>query len=60
MRFGRTHDERYNLHLRDLILAGRAKPSRVVTRHAALEEAPDAYGRFDRREEGYVKVLFRP
>jgi glutathione-independent formaldehyde dehydrogenase len=60
VRFGRTHDERYNLHLRDLILAGRAKPSRVVTRHAALEEAPDAYGRFDRREEGYVKVLFRP
>lgn len=60
VRFGRTHDERYNRTLRDLIVSGRAKPSRIVTQRLPLSSAPAAYDAFDRRAEGYVKVLFRP
>jgi|GEM_PF-171425 glutathione-independent formaldehyde dehydrogenase len=60
VRFGRTHDERYNRTLRDLIVSGRAKPSRIVTQRLPLGSAPAAYDAFDRRAEGYVKVLFKP
>jgi glutathione-independent formaldehyde dehydrogenase len=60
LRFGRTHDERYNRTLRDLIVSGRAKPSRIVTQRLPLAEAPAAYDAFDRRADGFVKVLFRP
>lgn len=60
VRFGRTHDERYNRTLRDLIVSGRAKPSRIVTQRLPLSAAPSAYDAFDRRADGYVKVLFTP
>jgi hypothetical protein len=45
----------YNRQLRDLIVAGRAHPSFVVSKQLPLDDAPDAYERFDRREEGYSK-----
>ncbi len=43
----------YNRQLRDLILAGRAEPSFVVSKELPLADAPDAYAPFDNREEGY-------
>jgi glutathione-independent formaldehyde dehydrogenase len=57
---GRDHDERYNAHLRDLIIAGRVKPSVVVSHRLPLADASDAYRRFDRREGGYIKVVLDP
>jgi len=57
---GRDHDKRYNAHLRDLIIAGRAKPSVVVSHRLPLSDAPDAFRRFDRREDGYIKVILDP
>ena len=57
---GQTPVRAYSLLLRDLICAGRAKPSFIVSRHIPLDEAPDAYRKFDRREPGYTKVLIRP
>ncbi len=57
---GQADVKRYNRHLRDLIVAGRATPSFVVSKRLALDEAPDAYERFDRREEGYSKVVLDP
>ena len=54
---GRDHDKRYMARLRDLIIAGRAKPSVVVTQRLPLADAPDAFARFDRREEGYIKIV---
>jgi len=57
---GRDHDERYNMHLRDLIIAGRVKPSVIVSHRLPLTDAPDAFRRFDRREDGYVKVVLDP
>jgi glutathione-independent formaldehyde dehydrogenase len=57
---GQTPVRRYSLLLRDLICAGRAKPSFIVSRRIPLRDAPDAYARFDRREPGHTKVLIKP
>jgi glutathione-independent formaldehyde dehydrogenase len=58
--FGRTHDRRYTVLLRDLVLAGRARPGVVVTHHAGLDEAPDLYREFDRRAAGIIKAVLHP
>jgi glutathione-independent formaldehyde dehydrogenase len=57
---GQTNVKRYNMQLRDLIIEGRAKPSFVVSHEAPLEEAPVAYEKFDKRVEGYTKVVLHP
>jgi glutathione-independent formaldehyde dehydrogenase len=57
---GQANVKAYAHHLRDMIIAGRAKPSFVVSKQLPLEQAPDAYARFDKREEGYSKVLLHP
>ena len=57
---GQCNVKRYNAYLRDLIIAGRAKPDFVVSHQVPLDEAPDAYRRFDRREDGYIKVILNP
>jgi glutathione-independent formaldehyde dehydrogenase len=31
-----------------------------VSQRRPLDEAPDAYARFDRREPGYTKVVLKP
>ncbi|MDJ1138491.1 glutathione-independent formaldehyde dehydrogenase [Streptomyces iconiensis] len=58
--FGRTHDRRYTALLRDMILAGRAEPQRVVTHHGTLDQASSLYGEFDHRTGGVVKAVLRP
>jgi glutathione-independent formaldehyde dehydrogenase len=57
---GQADAKVYAHHLRDLIIEGRAQPSFVVSKQLPLEQAPDAYARFDKREEGYSKVLLHP
>jgi glutathione-independent formaldehyde dehydrogenase len=57
---GQAPVKRYNVALRDLIIAGRIKPSIVVSHHIGFEAAPDAYAHFDKREQGYTKVIIRP
>ena len=57
---GQCNVKRYNAHLRDLISSGRANPSFVVSHEVPLESAPDAYRKFDRREDGYTKVILHP
>jgi glutathione-independent formaldehyde dehydrogenase len=58
--FGRTHDRRYTAHLRDLITAGRARPGAIVTHHAPLDDAPELYRQFDKREAGVIKAVLHP
>ncbi|AWL41908.1 MULTISPECIES: glutathione-independent formaldehyde dehydrogenase [Streptomyces] len=60
MATGQANVKAYNQQLRDLIIAGRAKPSFVVSKRLPLEDAPDAYQRFDKREDGYSKVVLKP
>ncbi|MGA8112463.1 MAG: glutathione-independent formaldehyde dehydrogenase [Actinocatenispora sp.] len=57
---GQANVKAYNRQLRDLIVAGRATPSFVVSQELPLTDAPDAYARFDRREEGYSKIVLKP
>ncbi|MEU5271251.1 glutathione-independent formaldehyde dehydrogenase [Streptomyces hygroscopicus] len=57
---GQCNVKRYNRQLRDLIIAGRAKPSFVVSHELPLDRAPQAYEKFDQRVEGYTKVVLHP
>jgi glutathione-independent formaldehyde dehydrogenase len=57
---GQTPVKRYVEFLRDLIIAGKAKPSQIISKRLSLAEAPDAYQRFDERAEGYTKVVLKP
>lgn len=49
---GQCNVKRYNRYLRDLIVAGRARPSLIVSNELPLDAAPDAYEKFDKRVEG--------
>ncbi|MFE1314751.1 MULTISPECIES: glutathione-independent formaldehyde dehydrogenase [unclassified Streptomyces] len=57
---GQCNVKRYNRQLRDLIISGRARPSFVVSHELPLAEAPTAYEKFDKRVEGYTKVVLHP
>ncbi|KAJ0106812.1 glutathione-independent formaldehyde dehydrogenase [Diaporthe amygdali] len=57
---GQCNVKAYNRYLRDLIIAGKAKPSFVVSHEIDIDEAPTAYEKFDKRIEGYTKVLIHP
>jgi glutathione-independent formaldehyde dehydrogenase len=56
---GQAPVKRYNEYLRDLIVQGKAKPSQIVSHHIKIDQAPEAYDKFDRRVEGYIKVLIQ-
>jgi glutathione-independent formaldehyde dehydrogenase len=57
---GQCDVKRYNRYLRDLIIAGRAKPSFVVSNEVPLDQAPMAYEKFDKRIDGFTKVILHP
>lgn len=57
---GQCPVKRYNRHLRNLIHAGRAQPSFIVSHRLGLDEAPNAYEHFDDRDDGWTKVLLKP
>jgi glutathione-independent formaldehyde dehydrogenase len=57
---GQCPVKKYNRHLRNLIHAGRAEPSFIVSHRLGLDEAPDAYQHFDARDDGWTKVILHP
>lgn len=57
MQTGQASVKNYHAPLRDLIVAGRAEPSFIVSDHVSLEEAPDAYAQFDQRDEVTKAVI---
>ncbi|KAK5100849.1 hypothetical protein LTR70_001114 [Exophiala xenobiotica] len=57
---GQCNVKQYNRYLRDMIIAGKAKPSFVVSHEVGIDEAETAYEKFDKRVEGYTKVLLHP
>ncbi|OUE17862.1 Glutathione-independent formaldehyde dehydrogenase [Clavibacter michiganensis] len=57
---GQCPVKRYDRRLRDLIAAGKATPSWIVSHELALDEAPSAYERFDSRDAGWTKVVLHP
>jgi threonine dehydrogenase-like Zn-dependent dehydrogenase len=57
---GQCNVKSYNRELRDMITAGRADPSFIVTNREALSDAQNLYQRFDNREPGVVKPILDP
>jgi len=60
MGHGQCPVKRYNHRLRDLIIRGKAQPSLIVSHELPLDQAADGYKNFDRREDGWTKVLLKP
>ncbi|HLY10589.1 MAG TPA: glutathione-independent formaldehyde dehydrogenase [Planctomycetota bacterium] len=57
---GACNVKAYNRRLRDLIHAGRAKPSFIVSHRLPLDQAPAAYQHVEARDTGWTKVLLQP
>ena len=57
---GQANVKAYNRRLMNLIEAGRAKPSMIVSHELALAQAPEAYEQFDKRAKGWTKVVLKP
>ncbi len=60
VRSGQTHVQRYLTPLLAKIESGEIDPSFVITHRIALEDAPAAYGKFDAKEDGCIKVVIKP
>jgi threonine dehydrogenase-like Zn-dependent dehydrogenase len=60
LRMGQTHMHRYMRPLLERIQAGEIDPSFVITHRLSLEDAPQAYGTFQRKEDGCIKVVLQP
>jgi glutathione-independent formaldehyde dehydrogenase len=57
---GQANVKHYNRNLAKLIHAGKAKPSQIISHELSLDAAPDAYKHFDKRDEGWTKVVLKP
>jgi threonine dehydrogenase-like Zn-dependent dehydrogenase len=57
---GQANVKAYNRQLRDLIAVGKASPSFLVSHEVSLDNAVEAYERFDAREDGCTKVILHP
>ncbi len=60
IRSGQANVKAYNRKLRELITAGKAKPSMIVSHELSLDKAPEAYKNFDDKVKGWTKVLLKP
>jgi threonine dehydrogenase-like Zn-dependent dehydrogenase len=60
IRMGNCNHRRYIPHLVDLVQAGVVDPSKILTQVGPLVSAMEAYRNFDRRAEGWVKVMLKP
>ena len=59
-RMGQTHVHRYMQPLMALVAEGVIDPTFVITHILSLDDAPDAYELFKRKEDGCVKVVLKP
>jgi len=57
---GQANVKAYNRLLSRLIEKDKVKPSWIVSHELPLEQAPEAYEKFDQREDGWTKVVLKP
>jgi len=57
---GQTPVKEFHMFLRNLIIAGKAKPSFIVTHRINIEDAPGTYKAFDQRDEVVKAVIKFP
>lgn len=60
LRSGQTHVQKYMDELMDMIVEGKFDPSFLITHRLTLEDGPDAYEKFKKKEDGYIKVVMYP
>ncbi|TDV15571.1 glutathione-independent formaldehyde dehydrogenase [Paraburkholderia caballeronis] len=56
---GQANVKAYNRKLRDLIAAGKVRPSQIISHELPLDRAPEGYRHFDARTEGWTKVVLK-
>ncbi|MDT8915219.1 glutathione-independent formaldehyde dehydrogenase [Amycolatopsis sp. PS_44_ISF1] len=57
---GQCNTKQYNTQLRDLITEGVATPGFLVSHTLNLDQAAEGYEHFDKREDGWTKVVLQP
>ncbi|EMD23420.1 glutathione-independent formaldehyde dehydrogenase [Amycolatopsis azurea] len=57
---GQCNTKQYNARLRDLITEGVATPGFLVSHELNLDQAAEGYDHFDKREDGWTKVVLHP
>ena len=57
---GQANVKAYNRRLANLIHAGKATPSKIISHTLSLDEAPNAYKHFNARDDGWTKVVLKP
>ncbi len=57
---GQANVKSYNRQLSTLISSGKAIPSQIVSHQLSLDDAPDAYKHFDKRDNGWTKIILKP
>ena len=57
---GQANVKSYNRQLSTLISAGKAIPSQIVSHELSLDDAPEAYKHFDKRDNGWTKIILKP
>jgi threonine dehydrogenase-like Zn-dependent dehydrogenase len=60
LKMGQTHMQRYLAPLLEKIEEGAIDPSFVITDRIELEDAPEAYQTFNKKEDGCIKVVLTP
>ncbi len=59
-KMGQTHTHRYMRPLLERIEAGEIDPSFVITHRLSLDEAPDGFATFVKKQDHCIKVVMRP
>ena len=57
---GQANVKAYNRQLSRMIEHDKVKPSLIVSHELSLADAPKAYASFDKREQGWTKVVLKP
>jgi threonine dehydrogenase-like Zn-dependent dehydrogenase len=60
LRMGNCNHRKYIPQLLEFVQSGTADPSKILTHSAPLMNALDAYKQFDKRQEGWIKVMLEP
>ncbi len=57
---GQAHVQRYMRPLLERIQRGEIDPSTIITHRMRLNEAPEAFAKFNRKEDRCVKIVLKP
>lgn len=57
---GQTHVQRYMRPLLERIQRGEINPGEIITHRMRLDEAPEAFAKFCRKEDGCIKIVLTP